>query len=339
MQYAMLLWPHANSRYQEAARPLSTAELLLLLGEKSLSDPRFEQIGGVPFLRFDSPLAAPELHAALSDHAHLYLLTEVQQHGCLIPIGGQRPAYLGQDLPSILKYKGKTNEVFTHFLINMAAHSSAFAGKAQTRLRLLDPMCGRGTALFDAINRGWDAVGADIDRADIHEADAFFKRYLEYHKFKHQAKELSLTLPGRRAIPRKLYRFASTPEAFKANEVSELSLINADAQDAISALPQKHFHVAAIDLPYGVQHAPGARGKIEPVEALLRRTLPLLRERLLPGGAVALSFNVNNLPLEKARDLLRQARFEVMTGDAYDHLGHWVEQAVTRDAAVGVRLR
>ena len=62
------------------------------------------------------------------------------------------------------------------------------------KAHLLDHMCGRGTALFVALNRGWDVVGSDIDRAALREAEQFFKRYLEYHRFKHTTRRGSLTL-------------------------------------------------------------------------------------------------------------------------------------------------
>lgn len=335
MKYGILLWPHTNSRYQEAVLPLSVCELSLMLSGDLDSEPRVERIAGAQFLCFDSALGPDAVCEALRDHAHLFLLTELKKDGGMMPVGTRREAYLGEDLPGILKYKGKTNEVFTRFLINMALYSSAF--RHEPRIRMFDPMCGRGTALFEAVNRGWDAVGSDINRQDIHEAEVFFKRYLEYHKFKHQLKQSGMTLPGKRSVARKQALFANVPEAFKAGDVRELSLINADIADVCEAFPQKSFHISAIDLPYGVQHDSAARGKPEPLDKLLGRALPGIRRCLLPGSAVALSFNVNNLPRERALALLEQAGFEPMRGPCYDRLAHWVEQAVTRDLAVGVR--
>ena len=51
------------------------------------------------------------------------------------------------------KYKGKTNEAFTMHLINQALCAAKLPeGRPVT---LLDPMCGRGTTLFQAVNRGF----------------------------------------------------------------------------------------------------------------------------------------------------------------------------------------
>ena len=37
MIYGMLLWPHANSRYQDAVKPLALGEMALLLRAAGLS--------------------------------------------------------------------------------------------------------------------------------------------------------------------------------------------------------------------------------------------------------------------------------------------------------------
>ena len=87
------------------------------------------------------------------------------------------------------------------------------------------------------------------------------------------------------------------------------------------------------DLPYGVQHA-SVGGNLE---KLLARVLPVWRETLKKGGTVALSFNAQTMKTEKVRNLMEDAGLEVRRGGAADGFSHWVEQAVTRDIAVGRR--
>ena len=336
MKYSIMIWPHANARYQQALRPLCVAELRVLMGATMPGEPAFAEHAGISWLEFESEHSVEQVARRAGQSAHLLLLSQVREDGSLMPICGQKGAYLGADLPNILKYKGKTNEVFTRFLLNMAVHSSAFSDKFDQKLRLFDPMCGRGTTLFEALNRGYDAIGADVDKQDIKEAVTFFKKYLEYHKVKHQAKALSMTISGKPPLPRHQFSLAATPDAFKAGDVRELSLILGDAQRTALAFPEKYFHIMAMDLPYGVQHAPGGT-KVEPLERLLARSLPAFSSRLLPGGALALSFNNNTLRKSKACELLADAHFDVLNGPGYDDLAHWVEQAVTRDVVVGVR--
>ena len=337
MKYAIVLWPHANARYQQALRPLSMAELYLLLGDQGLvGEPSFVDICDTQALQFESELALDALIGKVSRSAHLLLLSELRDDGSLLPICSQLPARLGADLSGILKYKGKTNEIFTRFVLNMAIAASAFADKADQQLKIFDPMCGRGTTLFEAINRGYDAYGSDVDKADIKEASSFFKKYLEYHKIKHQLAELSMTVAGQKPLPRKKFTFSADAQAYKSGNAQELSLILGDAQTAAKAFSEKYFHSIVIDLPYGVQHAPGG-GKVEALEKLMARILPALRSRLKVGGTIALSFNASSLPKAKLASLLEAAHFDVMQGRGYDNLAHWVEQAVTRDVVIGRR--
>ena len=89
-------------------------------------------------------------------------------------------------------------------------------------------------------------------------------------------------------------------------------------------------------MPYGVQHGPGGqRGKT--LQQMVKDVLPAWKKVLLPGGAMALSFNTNTLRLEFVRQAMAEAGLRVMEGGEYDGLAHWVEQAITRDIAVAVR--
>ncbi len=68
-------------------------------------------------------------------------------------------------MQSVLKYKGKTNEVFTSALLHIALLSGEFWN--QEKISVLDPMCGRGTTLFSALTFGYIAHGIEIDEADV----------------------------------------------------------------------------------------------------------------------------------------------------------------------------
>jgi tRNA G10 N-methylase Trm11 len=96
------------------------------------------------------------------------------------------------------------------------------------------------------------------------------------------------------------------------------------------------MHLIATDLPYGVQHAPGGQ-KGKSLEQMVRDVLPAWKEALVPGGAMALAFNVNTLKLDFVREEMAKVGLKVMTGAGYDGLEHWVEQAISRDVAVAVK--
>ena len=128
MIYTALLRPHANSRYQAEAPKLAASELTLLLEKGGVqADVRPETAAGADWLTFEGPRLDEKQAALLGRAAHLYVLFERASDGALTPLQGRAAAYLGEDLPAVLKYKGKTNEIFTDYLINLALCASDFA--------------------------------------------------------------------------------------------------------------------------------------------------------------------------------------------------------------------
>jgi SAM-dependent methyltransferase len=336
MQYAFLLRPHANPRYLASLQALAEAELALLLDALEI-DARlsWESMGGAPWLCFACDPLSAEAWRLLSLHASSYVLA-AREGESLIPLARRHPAYVGEDLAALLKYKGKTNELFTDMLLNVALASSGFALRAGEPLRILDPLCGRGTALFAALRRGWHADGVDIDKTEIKELNGFFTRYLEYHRFKHRRTERALTVRGKLGGRLTQYEFADTPEHFKAGDVRSLRAVCGDTRDAPALCGSAAYHLLLADLPYGVQHAPmSARSRSNSFEALMREALPAWLHALVPGGAAAVSFNTHVTPRVKMLAWMREAGFEVCEGGYYERMAHWVEQAVNRDVAVG----
>lgn len=330
-KYILLLWPHANVRYRSEAQKLARAELTVLLGHAAGQVcVRETECLGMPALELqsDSPLDEA-LEQAIRSHSLLYGLFEQTADGALMPVVGREIPFLGEDLPGILKYKGKTNELFTQLLVNVALYSSDFRNLSEP-VRLLDPMCGRGTTLFVGANRRWQCTGADVDRTGLKEAEQFFKRYLEYHRLKHQVERMSLTVKGGKPAPAVQFVFSDTTEHYKQKITGSLRLVDVPAGNTREAFGAKAFHLIVCDLPYGVQHA----SKGGSLEHLLADVLPGWREALLPGGAVAVSFNAQTLRRTNLWSLMADAGMQPLEGGAYDQFSHWVEQAVTRDIAV-----
>lgn len=337
MTYGMLLMPHANARYEEAARPLAQAELMLLLGACGLNgESHFQGISGAQFLCFSADELTPKEMRTLGLHSMLYFIAEIRDDGSFVPLMGRGEAYLQSDLASILKYKGKTNESFTHLLINLALCASGKIG-SESPLHVLDPMCGRATTLFDAVNRGYFSTGIDVNQADISEAGNFFARYLKYHHIKHTARDFSMTLPGGKNVFRKQFEFARDAQDYKRADTRTLSLIKGDAAHALNAFKDGTFDIACADLPYGVKHAPKDGARVSGFDELLSSTLPVIFKKLKRGGAVALSFNSYTLKRAHLSEMLSAAGYAPVEGGAYDALEHWVEQAVLRDAVVAIK--
>lgn len=332
MQYALIPWPYLNSRYDASVRPMLMKELARLLERAGVDARTYEaRFAGQDFLCFESDLLPERALELLGTHSHLRLLFKVLEGGALMPLISARPPAVGGDLSSILKYKGKTSELFTRCLINLAVLESDF-WDAPERLTLLDPMCGRGTTLFEALNRGWNAVGFDIDGDDVDQGHQFFKRYLEHGRIRHEAKDFSMTV-DKGAVRRRQIAFAAAGGDLKGG-AQAVSFIAADLERAAAAHRPGSFHLIACDLPYGVQHAPGGDRTLD---ALLSRALPALHRILKPGGAIALSFNAYTMKRGRTEGLLAAAGFEPLADASYQNLAHWVEQAVRRDFVIALR--
>ncbi|MFB0537410.1 MAG: hypothetical protein ACETWR_20795 [Anaerolineae bacterium] len=103
-----------------------------------------------------------------------------------------KPSYLSEDIVATRRYKGKTNELLTKFLLNVALFSSAFGDQPPSRLAVLDPLCGGGTTLFQALVYRFDAWGIHRAKRDIESTEAFLRGYLREMDipFEHRAERL-----------------------------------------------------------------------------------------------------------------------------------------------------
>nr|MBR4281748.1 hypothetical protein [Clostridia bacterium] len=335
MVYLFQLTPHANIRYREAQVKLGQAELACILQRLGIeAEITPVTVGGVFFLRFEADALTDAQLSALSIHSAALLICE-QQGELLRPLEKVSHDYLTEDLAEVLKYKGKTSAVFTRMMINCALTASDFFGKDE-RLTVLDPMCGRGTTCFVALQQGMNAVGVDIDNRDLKECADYFERYLQYHRMKHKLDQSSRTV-RKHAVPAAVYTIADTREHFKEGDTRTLSLFLGDTGLTGELCKKSPAHLLVADLPYGVQHAPQDGRRTESFMQVMKRALPQWKDAVRKGGAVALSFNTLTLKKADLVQLLADAGFTPITDAPYDDFQHFVEQAVHRDFVVARR--
>ncbi len=329
MVYSFELIKHANIRYRESLPSLACCELFAMLFSLGIQcEISLESMGGSQFLTFECrELTEPEL-SFLSGHSSVVFMSE-KNGGMLRPLSVVSPAYLPDDLPEVMKYKGKTGVTFTRMMINTAAALSPFR-RLEEPLTFFDPVCGRGTGCFCALASGMNAVGLDVDRKDVREAADYFSRYLKFHKLKHEMKNRSETVGGK-AVPVTVFRFAAEKERFLSGDCRSLTLACADTAESPALFRKEKAHIIAADLPYGIQHAPQSGAKPEPLLHFLSRILPAWKRSLSPGGVLAVSFNTLTLPAGQVRDAVTRCGFSLPQNDLFAHLGHEVEHAVVRD--------
>ena len=328
-----MLYPHQNVRYRQSMRQLAEQELLMTLcalGHES--DVKLSEMGGAAFLEFEAENLSERDVRMLSTLASVYVMF-ARENGGLVPMESLHPDYIGEDLPALLKYKGKTNEMFTDTMLTMALASSAFMHVHDSDLVVCDPMAGRGTTLMLALRRGYHGVGIEIGKADVKEACDYMTRYLEFHRIKHKKTESGLTVKGQAGGRETKFVFSDTPEHFKAGDTRSLRMIQGDTRDALALLKAKSVHLMVTDIPYGVQK--GTAGKQDSIGGTLQHALPAWHDALKSGGVLAMSFNTYVTKRADLERMCKLAGFEIVeTGS----LEHWVEQAINRDVILARRV-
>ncbi len=344
--YLILANPGHNRVYFEQSAALSLAELEVALSGFASVCGNIEEktVSGISYISFtaDRPLPPEDLQR-LSRLSFVYAVFEertLEGSLCLLPVTLPDTAYIPPEVSRILKYTGKTNELFTRLMINVALNSGAYADEAAPRL--LDPVAGRGTTLFEALVCGCHASGIEIGNKVAGDTAAYFKRFLETEKYKHTYHKERLSGTNR-AFTSMIHSFVLAPskEAWAAEDTRELQLVAGNARHADAFFRKNSFHALVGDLPYGVQHGNVTQEKQSSLtrnpKELLKACLPAWRKVLKPGAALVLAWNTLVFPREEMAALLTQQGFEVKNGGPYDRFVHRVDQSIRRDIVAAIK--
>ncbi|TDD82595.1 SAM-dependent methyltransferase [Actinomadura darangshiensis] len=348
--YGLLVSPSHNRVYAQAAADLVKAELTVF-SERALGgrvrDVEETAIGGVPYVTFTADELTEQDVRLLSNLSSLYALFQIEGE-LLRPVPLQPLDLFGSDLLTIQKYSGKTNEYFTKLLLNVTAMATDSPMDLVTgRPRVLDPMCGRGTTLNQAVMYGLDTAGIDIDGKDFDAYAAFIKTWLKNNRVKHQA-EVANVRREKAVLGRRLHvTLGASKERYKSGETMEITVVNADSLGAGKFFRPGSFDLIVTDAPYGVQHGsrskgaqPGRKGRPQlsrsPVE-LLTAAVPEWTRLLRPGGAIGISWNTFVGRREQLAEILASSGLHVQDSDAYRGFRHRVDQAISRDLVVAAK--
>jgi hypothetical protein len=343
MRYALLPKASANRVYGAAAFALTEAELDVLdrtsLGGVVVGQQR-RTIGGVDYVEVDC--GPHEL-----DAAQLAVVSNLSSLHALFACEGEllRPVTIAplrrqdDDVVTIQRYVGKTNEALAHLLVNLALGSG---GRSFERLlagepvRLLDPACGRGTSLNRAIVYGMDAVGVEHDERDVEAYETFLLAWLKDKRLKHEVQRARL----RKGRSTPAHRCTITYGAGKDRAAHRVvDVVHDDTAAARTHLPARSVDALVCDLPYGVQHGSSATaGSLErSPEELLEIALPVWWDLLRPGAGAALAWNLRTLERARLAALVTAAGFELVTPAGDERFRHRVDRSIHRDVLVARR--
>ncbi|MEC3977489.1 TRM11 family SAM-dependent methyltransferase [Amycolatopsis sp. H20-H5] len=343
-EYAILVYPSANRVYTDSSPTLLRAELAVfgdLAVETELTDIGEDSIGGVPYVTFTAatPLSERDL-ALLSNLSSLYALFE-REGEQLRPITVHPLARFDSDLLTIQKYPGKTNELFTKLLFNVTLLATATpAAMLDGGLHVLDPLCGRGTTLNQAMMYGFHATGLDLDGRDFEAYEQFIKTWLRTKRVKHTA-ETGQVRRNKVRLGRRLdIEFGLSKEQYKAGDTRKLSYLNCDTLTADELLRPNSVDVIVTDAPYGVQHGSHRTEDMTLARSprdLLAAAVPVWSRVLRPGGAIGIAWNTNVAPREELVAILDSAGLTVRDDGPFAEFTHRVDQAIVRDLVVAAK--
>lgn len=328
-RYLILRTPSANRVYAGEAGPLTAAELELTA--PFASGIGQAEVAGIDYLAFEAePPTAGQLEV-LSRQSASFALFESQGE-LLRPVALPTPLKLDDDLVTIPKYQGKTNEQFTQLLLNVTL--SAVTREPTGPRQILDPLAGRGTTLSTALLLGHDAFGVEGDAKAFQQLASFYTTYLRRKRIRHTA----AVTPVRRDGTSVGKRFDAELEA--AGGTLRVTAFTGDTRTSAQLFGRKRFDAIVTDAPYGVIHGSttdvrGVSGRRDRSPAgLLREAIPVWAGQLMHGGALGLSWNTFGLARADLAGMLTDAGLVVREGGAWEHFSHRVDSAIHRDLIV-----
>lgn len=324
MQVALRLAPQHSTQYADMTARLARPELLASPLGPYVRELRSERLGGHEYLLVDvadgAPLETLGRLAATSESFEHHVEVGGVPGPFLRPLERDGAPFLPKELAEARRYRGKTSEVFTRVLLNLAI----FAGGQPhgARLRVLDPVAGGGTTLFAALALGHDAVGIERTRKDVETTATFVKEFCREARIPHREEKIAKG-------PRRF-----TFELGDRSDPRLLVLAEGDAREADDVLRTipggARFDAVCGDLPYGIQHD-GAAAE------LLAEALPAWTRVLRPGGALAVSWDATRLPRPRIVETVA-AHLDVLDRPPYDDLQHRVDRVIKkRDVVVATK--
>jgi tRNA G10 N-methylase Trm11 len=283
---------------------------------------------GVPYLSVE--LAEDVSPTVLGGLAATYAVF-CREGDLLRPVEAPAGLRLDDDLLTIPKYPGKTNEQLTRTLLNVTVAAADLGHR--DRLTVLDPLAGRGTTLSWALALGYDAVGVEVERREVEAYAAFLTTWLRRKRLKHRIGMTTLRRSGQ--------RLAEVLEAqVGRDDPQSLTVYAADTLMTAELLQRRRVDVVVTDAPYGVAHGSrGHSGRNRRPAELLEAALPVWVSVLRPGGAVGIAWNTHGLSRDVLVGLCSAAGLEVRDDGPYRGFAHRVDAGIHRDLLVAVNPR
>jgi hypothetical protein len=334
--HLILLAPSANRVYASEANRLVAAELKIMLGAQDHPPIEPVAVAGIGYLAVAAAGLDERMMWALGRLSGFYAAFQ-REHDRLQPIEVRTPDLFDDDLVTIPKYPGKTNEQFTRLLINVTLAS--MRRPIGRPISILDPLCGRGTTLSTAMMLGCNAAGVEAELRAVEAYAAYLRTYWRRKRLKHTL-ELN---PVRREGKIIGKRLEAEVVLVGRDRPIALTIFSGDTRQSAALFGKRRFDAVLADAPYGVVHGGhtdvrGVSGKRDRSAAgLISDALPVWAGQLRSGGALGLSWNAIGLRRERLLELLAGAGLEPLDFGPYRDFEHRVDSSIRRDIVVAIK--
>lgn len=270
-QFALLISPRARAAFFADTDKVALAEIS---GVQDVAITSTDDIGTMRFVTVEAPEARLYDLLRLSVVQGAFRRDDTGFH----PVDAGPDFALHEDFVWGEKYRGKTSETLTQLLISIALQELGPCDPAE--LKLLDPMCGRGTSLFWAMRFGIAAQGVEQDPIALQDIRRGLKKWTKLHRQKHKLMDGFTQKANKKGVGKFL--------EFKAERASA-KIITGDTVNLRDLVQRQKFDLLVTDLPYGVQHM-GSAASRSPL-AVIEAAAQGWAESMAPGGVMAIAFN------------------------------------------------
>ena len=328
MKYAILINNKHYLTYNKNSDNIILSEFNILNENLNFAkDIKLENICGLNYLIFD----AEDIKKYLTKISTLSFLLGIFEYkdGYLKPIEKEFKEFINPNISSILKYSGKTNEYFTRLMINIGSYIL----NKNENLNILDPICGKGTTLYESLVNGYNCYGIEIATKVVDEIAVFLRKYLENERYKFSYKKEKLSGENKSFKAEKHIFNINKNKESKDNKHFEVVSVNTVFADKI--LKKDYYDLIIGDLPYGVKHSNITNEKqnsfTRSPKELLEKSLDSWKKVLNKDGLLIMSWNTFLLKRNEFEKLLINKGFEVVKNENLLSFEHRVDQAINRD--------
>ena len=333
MKLALKITPQRSTQYASMTAKLAAPELLASPLASVIQHIEPLLLAGQNYLLVTlddagHPLMQPVLArlGAISEAYQYFESIGEMQGPFLRPLDCAFTPFVPLEMAEARRYKGKTNEIFTRVLLNVALFAGAFREQLTERLRILDPLAGGCTTLFLALAAGYDAFGVEHQKQDVESSAIFLRQYLQGERIPFKERDERGRRAGRRYIFEIGHKGATRYLVLAQGETAQ-------ADTHLQEVPGgPRMHAVVADLPYGIQH-------FGEIAGLLKGALPAWERLLLPGGTLALAWNATRIERQDMTACIEQTTsLRVLNDPPYTLFEHAVDRVIKkRDIVVAVK--